>query len=186
MRECLGGETPAKSDVGIVIAQSLGGFAVVHRIDDGQDMRMVLRRSAQHRRATNVDVVQREFHRAVRLRHGFLERIEVHRHHVDGGDFVVRHRLGVDVAPGEDAAVDYRVQRLHAPVHDLRKPGDGCDLRRRDTAFQQCAARAAGGDDLDPKVEQRMGELGDAGLVRNAQQGASRLPVRCAHSRLKA
>ena len=65
------------------------------------------------------------------LRHLVLEGIEVHHHHVDGGDAVLLQRLDVrgHAAPGQDAAVDLRVQGLHAAVEDLREAGHVRDRR---------------------------------------------------------
>ena len=50
----------------------------------------------------------------------------------------------------EDAAVDGRVQRLHAPVEDLREAGDGAHVGHRQARVPQRARRAAGGDQLEP------------------------------------
>ena len=55
----------------------------------------------------------------------------------------------VDAAPAEQAAVDLRVQRLDAPVHDLGKPGVAGDLAHGDAVCGEQARRAAGGEDLD-------------------------------------
>ena len=60
---------------------------------------------------------------------GLLERVEVHAHEVDELDLVL---LGGDhvrrvVAAGEQAGVELRVQRLDAPVHDLREAREVVD-----------------------------------------------------------
>ena len=58
------------------------------------------------------------------LRDRRRERIEVHHHQVDGLDAVLGHHRVVGAAPAEQAAVDLRVQRLDAAVHDLGEAGD--------------------------------------------------------------
>ena len=63
-----------------------------------------------------------------------LEGIEIHRHQIDGRDPVpgdgVEMRLLI--APGEDAAVNSRMQRLHPPVEHLGEAGDRSHIRDRD------------------------------------------------------
>ena len=112
-------------------------------------------------------VLDRVFHRDAGLGHGLREWIEVHHHQVDGRDAVLFHRLHVVglVAPREDAAVDLRVQRLHAAFHHLRKAGVVGDLGHDDAVQLQKLRGAAGGQDLDAVGEQRLGELDDTSLV---------------------
>ncbi len=123
--ERLAGERPACRERDHTLATQLVEHGVVvGGIDDHRDVRVVLRRSAHHRRATDVD----------RLDVGsFEERIQVRDDQPDGRDVValeVGHVVGV-VEVGEQPAVDVRMQRDDAvPEHlwhagDIRDLGDG-------------------------------------------------------------
>ena len=73
------------------------------------------------------------------------------------------------VTPGEDAAVDGRVQRLDPAVHHLGKAGDVGDVDDRQPGVGEGLGGAAGRDQLDPERGQAAAEIGEAGLVRNTQ-----------------
>jgi hypothetical protein len=107
---------------------------------------MVLRRRADHRRPADVDVLDRVLERAVRLRHRRFERIEVHHHEIDRTDLVRLHLLAVlrVVAPRQQAAVNLRVQCLHAPVENFRRAGEVAH-RHHWNAGRVAPTRAAGG-----------------------------------------
>ena len=87
---------------------------------------MVLGRAAQHGGASDVDVLDRFLERYSRPRDGFLERIEVHHHEVDGLDLMLPHRrlVGRIAAPIQQPAMHFRMQGLDPPVQHLRKPGE--------------------------------------------------------------
>ena len=76
---------------------------------------------AQHGGATDVDVFDRVGERAVGLRNGFTKRVQVDDEQIDAIDAVLGHRLQVlgAVAPPEQATVNFRVQRLDAPIQDF-------------------------------------------------------------------
>ena len=80
---------------------------------------VILRGGPQHRRAADVDVLDRLGVAAVRPRDRLRERIEIHHQQIDRLDAVQRHDLIVDAAPAEQAAVDLRMQGLDAASHDL-------------------------------------------------------------------
>src|SRR5699024_9267161 len=81
------------------------------------------------------------------------------------------HRI-VGVAPPQQAAVDGRVQGLHAAVHDLRKTGDVADVSHRHVHLAQGARAAAGGDQFDVECVQCTAEVDQPGLVRDADECA--------------
>ena len=101
---------------------------IIGGIDDDGDARMVLGAGADQRRAADIDVLDASGEiRAARRR--ALEGIEIDGEKVDLGDGVIFERLLVTVlaAHREQPAVDFRVQRLHPPIHhlgDLRDLGD--------------------------------------------------------------
>ena len=104
--------------------------SVIATVDDDGYAFPVFRRSAHHRRAADIDVFNRVFERAARLRHGFAEWVEVHHDEIDQRNVCRRHRAHVlgQQAIGEDAAVHFRVQRLHAPVEHFREAGVIADV----------------------------------------------------------
>ena len=95
---------------------------VIGRVHQDQHLVMIFCGGAQHRGATDIDVLDRVLNRAVRSRDRLLERIEIDRQHVDGIDPVplhLGHVRGVAAAT-EQSSVDFRVQRLDPTVQDFR------------------------------------------------------------------
>ena len=82
------------------------------------------------------------------------------------------HDRVVDAAPAEQAAVDARMQRLDAPVHDFGKAGHFADFGHVQTGVAQRARRAAGRDQADAEGIEAAGEFDESGLVRHADQRA--------------
>ena len=109
---------------------------------------------------------------------GALERIEVHADEVDPLDVVLVGR-GPDVlrvvADGEQPGVQARVQRLDAPVHDLREARevlDRADLQAR--ALRASRAVPAGRDELDAELGQAPGEV-DEPVLSETDSSARRM-----------
>ncbi len=101
------------------------------------------------------------------------ERIEVDHQQVDGRDAFARHHRIVGAAASQQAAVDLRVQRLDAPVHDFRKAGDAGHFTNRDAGCRQRARGATGGKQFDTARGQGARQVDQAGLVGNRQQRAT-------------
>ena len=76
------------------------------------------------------------------------------------------------IAPGQDAAVQRRMQRLDAAVHHLGKAGQVGHAGDRQAGVGQRAGGAAGRDQLEAAGGQAAADVDDAGLVGNAQQGS--------------
>ena len=140
---------------------------VVGRIHDHRHGFVVLGRGAQHRRSADVDVLDRLLVAAVGARHRRRERVEVHHQQVDRRDAVLGHDRLVGAAPSEQAAVNLRMQRLDAPVHDLREAGvaarprgPGCRARpaaarcRRWRAARRRARRSARASSTSPVLSE--------------------------------
>ena len=87
--------------------------------------------------------------------------IEVHDHEVDRLDAVLAHRRHVrrEVAAAEEAAVDLRVQRLHAAVEHLGEAGVVAHLRAPEAGVGEQLRRAAGRQDLDAERREPAREL---------------------------
>ena len=79
------------------------------------------------------------------------ERVEVDHDEVDRRDVMLFHRRGMlgIVAHAEQPAMDLRVERLHAPIHHLRKSGEVRDVAHLGAELAQLRGGAAGRDDLE-------------------------------------
>ena len=132
--------------------QCLEDAVVVGRVNDDGDAFMVFRRRANHRRAADVDVLDRVFDRRVVARDGLFERVEVDRQQVDRLDAVFFHHRIVCAAAAQQTAMNLRVQRLDAAIHDFGKAGLVTDLDDVDACVTQCAAGATGGENFNAKL----------------------------------
>ncbi len=133
---------------------------------------VVLRRGADHRRSADVDVLDRHVGVDVELGHRVLERVEVDADEVDRLDPLAlehRHVVGI-VAPRQQRRVQPRVQRLHPTAEDLLLAGELGDVGDLQARLAQRAGGAAGREELDPQRRQRLGEVGDPGLVGDRDQ----------------
>ena len=76
------------------------------------------------------------------------------------------------VAALEQAAVDFRVQRLQAAVEKLRRTGEIRDIDDRQPRLTQRGGSAAGGEQFHSHGVEFLGEFGQAGLIGNGEKGA--------------
>ena len=164
--ECSAGQ-PMSGGVGqaAVGAQFIEDRPVVGWVDHDADVGMVLGGGPDHRGPAYVD----EFYAGVRG-----ERVEVPHDQVDRCDTAgleVGHVAGVR-AVGEDPAVNRRMEGLDPSAQhlggtgDLGDPGDGHAL------VGQQRGGAAARHDLPAEVYEPPGQVDDAGLVVDGQQGA--------------
>ena len=79
------------------------------------------------------------------------------------------HVLG-QVAPGEDAAMDLRVQRLDAAVEHFRETGVVADLGHGQPGVAQHFGGAAGGQQLDALGGEALSEFKNTRLVGDGNQ----------------
>ena len=134
---------------------------------------MILRGGTHHRRPADVDVLDRIFERAIRLRDRRSERIEIDDEQIDRLDAVLPHDRIVDAAAAEQAAVNLRMQRLDAAVHDFRKARVLRYLRDRNAVLLQQRRGAAGRQNRNAALVQRLREFDQAVFVGNAEEGAA-------------
>jgi hypothetical protein len=78
------------------------------------------------------------------------------------------------IAPGEETSVHHGVQRLHAAVQHLGKPGDLADIAHRETHLSEGARGTSGRHELPAKLGELGGEGDQAGLVGDGEQRAHR------------
>ena len=104
---------------------------------------------------------------------GLGERVQVADDEFERGDAELGQlRLVAGEAQvGEDAGVHRGVQRLHPAVERLREAGDVRHVGDRMPGVADARGGRAGGDDLDPGGDQRGGQLGQAGLVVDRDDG---------------
>ncbi len=156
-------------------ARELGEEAVVVAwIDQYGQAAEVLGRRPDHRRAADVDHLDRLRLGDSRARDGAFERVEIDRHEIEACDAVFRQRRGVRrLRPvGEDAAVNPRVERLDAAVEDLGEAGDFGDAGDGEPGRGEVPPGATGRDELEAEGGESAGELDQTGLVGNGEQGA--------------
>ena len=173
VREGLGGERLARRhrQLGAGRAQLVEhGVVGLGARDDGR-VGVVLGRRADHRRAADVDVLD-DLGVGQAAGDAALEGVEVHADEVDVLDLVLAG--GVDVrlvvADRQQAGVEARMQRLDAPVHDLRKAREVLDRAHLEARRGKLGRRAAGRDELDAELGQAAREVDDPSLVRDGQQ----------------
>ena len=143
-----GGDLPAR-------LLQLGADGVVGlRLDDDGDALVVLGGGADHRRAADVDVLDRDVVLDLVAGDRLLERVEVDADQVDRLDPLAlegRHVLGV-VAPRQQRRVQPRVQGLDPAAEDLLLAGELGDVGDLEPGLAQRRGGAAGGEDLDPEA----------------------------------
>src|SRR5437588_7127001 len=141
---------------------------------DGRDVGEVLRRGAKHCRAADVDHLDRVLLADAVPGDRLAERVEVDADQVERLDLLLLERGEIfwTVAPGQNRRVDSRVERLDAAAEQLGHLRDLLDPRHRNLHLLEVGARAAAGDDLDAELDQALGELVQARLVVDRDQGA--------------
>ena len=73
----------------------------------------------------------------------------------------------------QQATMDLGMEGLDPPIHDLGEAGDVRDIDRRNAGGKERRLGAAGRDDLDAAGGERPGEIDEAGLVGNGEEGAA-------------
>ena len=148
------------------------GLVVVGVADNGHRI-VVLGGRTEHGGTTDIDVLDGIGKGDVGVGNRLLKLVEVHDHHVDELDAVLRglsHVL-LRVAAGEQRAVDLGVKRLHASVHHLRVAREVLDGAHRNARLLDGLRRTARGDNLHPELlDQRTGKINNARLVGHRDQ----------------
>ncbi len=145
----LGGEFAAQRGLGTACSQRGFDARVVGRVHHHADARVVLGGRTQHRRATDVDVLDCVLVAAVGPGHGGFERIQVHHQQVDWRDAVFGHHVRINRLAAQQAAVHARVQGLDAAVHDLGKAGELGHIANAEPGLAQGAGGTAGGQQFN-------------------------------------
>ena len=98
---------------------------VVRRVDDDDDVGEVLGGSASHRRAADVDILQRVVQRRSVHSHGVRKGIEIVDDNIDGRNPVLGDLLHVAALgpPRQQSAMYCRMQGLDAAVENFGRTG---------------------------------------------------------------
>ncbi len=147
---------------------------IVRRIDDDQDAAKILGGRAHERRPADIDLLDEGIECGRRVRRRLCEGIQVDDDEVDEAKPMALERGQIvgPVAPRENASVKGRMQRLHAAVHHLWKAGQVRDARDGEAGLGKRSSRSTGRDQLEPAGREAAAEIGNTGLVRDAQQGS--------------
>ena len=175
VRERLGREAAARLERELTArAQLLENRVVLLGPADRRAVREVLRCAAQHRGAADVDRLDRLLLRHSPPRRDLLERIEVDADEVERLDPVLLERGDVFglVAAGEDAGVDARVERLHAPAEHLRRGRDVLDALDRQADGLERGRSVPARHEPPAERDEPARERVQAGLVPGGDQRA--------------
>ena len=114
---------------------------------------MIFRRGAHHARSADIDVLDNLLESGA-ARHRRLKGIKIDDHEIDGHDAMLFHLGDMFrvVSQGEDAAVNFRVERLDPAIHHFRKASELGNVLDGYFVVAQQSCRAAGGDELDARV----------------------------------
>ncbi len=98
--------------------------------------------------------------------------IQVDAHEVNVADAVFFHFGDVfaQIAPTQNTAVDFRMQRFHSAVEHFGKTGIVGDFNHGNTRIGKQLRRAAGGKDFDTEFVQGLGKFDCAVFVGQADQ----------------
>ena len=145
---------------------------VIRRVDHDEHILMVFCGGAQHGGTADVDVLDRLLKRTIGLGDRRFEGIQIHHDHIDVADAVLLHLLDVvgNAPTPQQTAVNFRMQRFHAAVENLRRPRIGSHIRHRHTRITQGFGGSARGQYFRAKGCQPFGHLNNSGLVRNTDQ----------------
>ena len=172
------GEATTLGEAETTGGDGLEGLAVAGRVDEDGHRRVVLGRRAHHRGPADVDLLDA----GVVVRPGGdrvgegieVDDDELERLHVQVRDLL--EMLGLSRVR-QDAGMDPRVQGLDPAFEALREPGQRVDRGHVDAGLRDPLGGGPGGDDLDARVRQTAGELGEPGLVVDADEGAAYGPA---------
>ncbi len=145
----------------------------------------ILGGGANHGRSADVDVLDQLFERHAWLGCGFFEGIEIDHDHVDRLNAVLGDGSHVRriLAAMQDAAMDFGMQRLDASVEHFREAGEFGNVFDGDAGIAQQLGRASGGDEFDAEAGELAGEVDEAGLVGDAEDGALDVGTAAGHVR---
>ena len=150
----------------------LGNHPIVRAVHHDHHVRVILGRRAHHRGPADIDILDRGREAGVGFFHHLLEGIKVDYYQVDRFQVMLGHLAAMrrHVAPGQDTAVDPRMQGLDSSVQDLRKSSEFADRLDLETVLIERRFGATGGQQFDPMTDQRRGKFAQAAFVCYSEQ----------------
>ncbi len=132
----------------------------------------ILRRRPDHRRAADIDILHRLGQLHPGPGNGPGKGIEVDHQQGDRNDPLLLQLLTMfrQLQPGQQAAVDQRMQRLHPPPQNLWKTGHRGRFGHGDAPLDQSSGGPPGRDNLPAEPLQLPSQLDDPLLVGDAEQ----------------
>ena len=139
---------------------------VAHNAHRGE----VLGSRAQHRRATDVDILHSLLHSYALFGDGSLKGIEVYADHIDGLYAVLgksRHMLFL-IPTSQQTTVHLGVQGLNSALANLGKARNIADVRNLQSTCAKCRQSTTRGDNLPTHLNKGCGKLNHSPLIANA------------------
>ena len=172
--ECASGQAAALLQREATVLSGLNRALVVGRVHHNCDGIVVLCSCANHGGAANVDLLNDGV--LIRTRsHGLDEGVQVHDDQIEGLD--VQLAEGVDVlllaAVSQNTGVDARVQGLHTALEALGKAGHLGHLGDGNACGRNGRRGRTGGHQGHAGLVQTAGEILQAGLVVDRNEGAA-------------
>ena len=175
-RKRLGGEplTQGKGRRSLVRGHLRQHGGVILRLDYHGHVAVVLGRGAHHGRAADVDILDAGGVVGA-ARHRLLEGVEIDHEKVDRRDAVRFRRFPVRVVVPhrEQAAMHFGMQRLHPPIHHLRKAGQVGHVANRQADIGERGLGPARRHEFDAAGRELAGKIGQSRLVRYGEKRAA-------------
>ena len=118
---------------------------------DHSNVVKILGSGADHGRSADVDVFDQLLECHAGLRSGFFEGVEIHHDHIYRLDAMLGN--GCDVrgilAPMQDAAVNFGMQRLHPAIEHFGEAGEIGNIFDGNAGIAQELSGASSGDEFD-------------------------------------
>ena len=125
---------------------------IVVWVNDNRNAIMIFRGSSNHRGPADVNILDCIVDGCVVARNRLLERIQIDDQQIDRLDSVLGHYCLIDAATAQQPAVNDRVQRFDAAVHDLREVGFLGDLYYVEAGITKLTTGSAGRDYFDVEL----------------------------------
>ena len=173
VQECVASELTALLQGEAAFLHGGSDIAVTSRVDDDGNRRVVLRRSANHRRASDVDLLHALVVGSARG-NGLPERVQVNDNELESLHTELLQLSQVVFLAGisQNAGVNTRVQRLHTALEALRETSEILNRGHRHASCSNLASRGTGGNDFHASLVQVASQLLEPSLVVDANQSA--------------
>ena len=157
---------------GIELSKNL---AVLLGAGGDRDIAMILRRGTHKTRSADIDLLHAvgpaRSHSSSRRGEGVqVDDDQIKRNHPV---FFDRIHVIITVADRQNAAKDFRMQRLHPPIHHLRKSGVLRDVTDIDARLLQVSPRATGAVDRHTGSLQSGAQIGQPKFVADTDQSVT-------------